>query len=635
MLQLLWLIPALPFAGFLVLSLFGGRMRRPLAAAVGICSAGLSALISLLIAADFILSSAQKPASRVYTQDLWTWISIGAFRPDIRLYLDALALVMVLVVTVVGFFIHLYSAQFMEDSEGYSRFFAYMNLFVGSMLVLVLSGNLLLLYLGWEGVGLCSYLLIGFWYKEPANGRAAMKAFVVTRVGDTALAIGLFLLFVKLGSLDIQSVMDLAALKWQTGGALPTLAAALILGGAVGKSAQLPLQTWLPDAMAGPTPVSALIHAATMVTAGVYLIARTHVLFSMAPAVELAVGIIGAATLLISSTSALVQHDIKRVLAYSTISQIGYMFLALGVGAWSAAIFHLVTHAFFKALLFLGAGAVISGLGGEHDMFKMGGLKKQSPFVFWTFLAGACSLSALPLVTAGFYSKGMILFGAWQSRQAGFWLWAAGLTGAFLTSIYTFRMVFLTFFGELKSPMKKKPGLREAVPLVVLAFLSIVGGFIGLPSFLGIRSWSITGFLSSVLPPSLQAGGQKETELLLETVASIISLAGIYVAYFFWLAAREYSLEIAQSRAGKAIGRFLFSGWGFDWLYGKLFVAPYKWAASANRNDVIDLVYSFIAGVNRFFHFGLSLTQTGKVRLYAAAIALGAAITITIAVVFR
>ncbi len=634
MLQLLWLIPVLPFAGFLILALFGGRMRRPAAAAVGVGSVGLSALISLLVAAGFLLS-AQNPSARVYTQDIWTWINIGAFKPGIFLYLDALSLVMVLVVTVVGFFIHLYSAQFMEESEGYGRFFAYMNLFVGSMLILVLSGNLLLLYLGWEGVGLCSYLLIGFWYKEPENGSAAIKAFVVTRVGDTALAIGLFLIFLNLGSLDIQTLMGTAALKWRIGGELPTLAAALILGGAVGKSAQLPLQTWLPDAMAGPTPVSALIHAATMVTAGVYLIARTHVLFSMAPRVELAVGIIGAATLLISSMSALVQHDIKRVLAYSTISQIGYMFLALGVGAWSAAIFHLVTHAFFKALLFLGAGAVIAGFGGEHDMFKMGGVRKQSPFVFWTFLAGACSLSALPLVTAGFYSKGMILFGAWQSRQAGFWLWAAGLTGAFLTSIYTFRMVFITFFGEARTAMAKKPDIREAVPLVVLAFLAVVGGFIGLPRFLGIRSLSITDFLSAVLPSSAQMEGQKETELLLETVASIISLAGIYVAYFFWLSAPEYSREIAQSRAGKTIRRFLFSGWGFDWLYGKLFVAPYKWVARVNRNDVIDVAYSFIAGVNRFFHYGLSMTQTGRVRFYAAAIALGAAVTITIAVLAR
>ncbi len=283
----------------------------------------------------------------------------------------------------------------MADDDGYSRFFAYMNLFVASMLMLVLADNLLLLYLGWEGVGLCSYLLIGFWYKDRANGRAARKAFVVTRVGDAAMAVGLFLLFTQLGTLNIQEIAHRAAAQWPVGSALAVIAAALLLGGAVGKSAQLPLQTWLPDAMAGPTPVSALIHAATMVTAGVYLIARMHVLFDLAPAVESAIVAIAGATIVLSGFSACVQHDIKRVLAYSTISQIGYMFLALGVGAWSAGIFHLITHAFFKALLFLGAGAVISSLGGEHDIFKMGGLRRRLPVTFWTFLIAAFALAGL------------------------------------------------------------------------------------------------------------------------------------------------------------------------------------------------------------------------------------------------
>src|SRR5689334_4138613 len=336
---------------------------------------------------------------------------------------------MVLVVCWVGFLIHLYSTEFMREEEGYSRFFAYMNLFVGSMLMLVLADNLLLLYLGWEGVGLCSYLLIGFWYKDPANGRAARKAFVVTRVGDAVMAVGLFLLFTNLGTLQIQPLMQQASQQWTVGSSLVVAAAALLLGGAVGKSAQLPLQTWLPDAMAGPTPVSALIHAATMVTAGVYLVARTHVLFSLAPSVQLVVAIIGAATLLLAGFSALVQQDIKRVLAYSTISQIGYMFLALGVGAWSAAIFHLMTHAFFKALLFLGAGVVILAMHEEHDMFKMGGLRRPLPVTFWTFLIGAASLSALPLITAGFYSKDLILWSAWSSPSGSTWLWAGGLVG--------------------------------------------------------------------------------------------------------------------------------------------------------------------------------------------------------------
>src|SRR6185312_7725261 len=341
--------------------------------------------------------------------------------------------------------------------------------------------NLLFLYLGWEGVGLCSYLLIGFWYRDSANGLAARKAFVVTRVGDTAMAIGIFVLFTNLGTLEIQPLMRQAIAHWSVGSALPLAAAALLLGGALGKSAQLPLQTWLPDAMAGPTPVSALIHAATMVTAGVYLIARMHVLYDLAPPIQTAVAVIGALTLLLAGFSALNQTDLKRILAYSTISQIGYMFLALGVGAWSAAIFHFMTHAFFKSLLFLGAGVVILELHEEHDMFKMGGLWRELPVVFWTFLIGSASLAAVPIVTAGFYSKDLILFDAWSSAAGGPWLWLAGLVGALLTSLYTFRMVFLTFFGDLQGRPAGHGGWRMEGPLVVLAVLAIVAGFVELP----------------------------------------------------------------------------------------------------------------------------------------------------------
>src|SRR6266566_2667567 len=320
-----------------------------------------------------------------------------------------------------------------------------MDLFGASMLILLLGSNLRLLYLGWEGVGLCSYLLIGFWYRDPANGLAARKAFVITRVGDTAMAIGLFLLFTDLGTLEIQPLMQRAAQVWPAGAGPAIAAAGLLLGGALGKSAQLPLQTWLPDAMAGPTPVSALIHAATMVTAGVYLIARTHVLYDLAPPVRTAVAVIGALTLLLAGFSALNQKDIKRILAYSTISQIGYMFLALGVGAWSAAIFHFMTHAFFKSLLFLAAGVVVQHLHDEHDIFKMGGLRRRMPLAFWTFLAGAVSLAAVPFIDAGFYSKDLILWEAWSGGPGGHWLFAAGLIGAFLTAIYTFRPVFVAF----------------------------------------------------------------------------------------------------------------------------------------------------------------------------------------------
>ncbi|MGB7434093.1 MAG: NADH-quinone oxidoreductase subunit L, partial [Candidatus Acidiferrum sp.] len=371
----------------MVLAIVGPRMGRKVVAGVGVGSIGLTALVSLLITWSFLSSP---PTGGAYTQVLWTWMSVDGFYPQIGFYLDALSVLMTLVVTFVSFIIHLYSAEFMIDDEGYSRFFCYMNLFVASMVTLLLGNNLLLLYLGWEGVGLCSYLLIGFWYTDPANGRAARKAFIVTRVGDSAMILGLFLLFHQLGTLDIQSVMNRAAEQWPAGSVYATAAALLLLGGAVGKSAQLPLQTWLPDAMAGPTPTSALIHAATMVTAGVYLIARTHVLYALSPAGQLAVTIVGAATLLMAGFSALAQSDIKRVLAYSTVSQIGYMFFACGVGAWSAAIFHFMTHAFFKALLFLAAGAVINALDHEHDIFRMGGLRKELPVTFWTFLIAGC-----------------------------------------------------------------------------------------------------------------------------------------------------------------------------------------------------------------------------------------------------
>ena len=485
MLPLLWLIPTLPLAGFLTLALGGSHLSRRSVAVIGTGSVALSALIAILIAIDFI---AARPPGLAFQQEAWVWIGIAGFSPRIGFYLDALSLVMVLVVTIISFLIHLYSTEFMISDEGYARFFAYMNLFVGSMCILVLADNLLFLYLGWEGVGLCSYLLIGFWYRDPVNGRAARKAFMVTRIGDTAMGIGLFLLFTHLGTLDIQPLMQRMVQQWPEGSGLALIAAGLLLSGAVGKSAQLPLQTWLPDAMAGPTPVSALIHAATMVTAGVYLIARTHVLFTLAPPVQLAVAVIGALTLLLAGFSALAQKDIKRVLAYSTISQIGYMFLALGVGAWSSAIFHLMTHAFFKALLFLSAGVVIMRLHEEHDIFRMGGLRKKLPVAFWTFLIGSASLAALPLFTAGFYSKDLILWQAWSSAGGNAWLWAAGWAGAILTGLYIFRVVFLVFFGEARTampPETRRPGLRITIPLIVLAALSLVGGWIETPPFLG------------------------------------------------------------------------------------------------------------------------------------------------------
>jgi NADH-quinone oxidoreductase subunit L len=631
MLNFTYLIPGLPFAGFIILSLIGRRLSHAAVAFVGVSTVGMSALLSVLIAIGFVSNPTE---NHEFTQILWTWIDVDRFASTVSLLIDPLSLVMILVITVVGFFIHLYSVEFMLDEEGYSRFFAYMNLFIGSMLTLVLADNLLLLYIGWEGVGLCSYLLIGFWYTDPANGKAARKAFIMTRIGDTAMALGLFLLFTNLGTLNIQALMQNALKHWAPGSSTAVLAAALLLGGALGKSAQLPLQVWLPDAMAGPTPVSALIHAATMVTAGVYLIARTHVLFTLAPAVQAAIAIIGATTLLVAGCSALSQRDIKRVLAYSTISQVGYMFLALGVGAWSAAIFHLVTHAFFKALLFLGAGVVILAQHHEHDMFKMGGLRKKLPLTYWAFIIGASSLSALPVVTAGFYSKDLILWQAWSSPMGSKGLWAAGLLGAFITSVYAFRMVFITFFGEAKMEISSRPGVLMAIPLIMLAILSIVGGFVELPKTLGNLPL-FSNFMQNVFPGESVKHTGAASELLLQIIASTTSIAGVFIAYVLFISRPQYAEALSKNPAGSELGRFWLSGWGFDRLYDILFVRPFIWLVQINRDDFIDLIYTGIAAINRILHAVLSATQTGNIRWYAMGIAAGAVVFLGIAVFFH
>jgi NADH-quinone oxidoreductase subunit L len=628
MLGLLWLIPISPFAGFLVLALVGSRLSRSGMAVIGAGSVGLSAAVTVLVSISFLTAP---PPGQAYSQTLWTWMTVSGLTAQVAFYLDALSMIMVLVITFVGFLIHLYSTEYMIDDEGYRRFFAYMNLFVGSMLTLVLADNLLLLYLGWEGVGLCSYLLIGFWYTDRENGRAARKAFVVTRVGDAALAVGLLLLFTQLGTLQVQELMARATQTWAVGSALAVAASFLLLGGAVGKSAQLPLQTWLPDAMAGPSPVSALIHAATMVTAGVYLIARTHELFALAPAVMTTVAVVGAATLLLAGFSGLTQWDIKRVLAYSTISQIGYMFLALGVGAWSAAIFQFMTHAFFKALLFLGAGAVILAMNHDHDMFKMGGLRHQLPFTFWTFLIGACSLAAFPLVTAGFYSKDLILFDAYASEQGGTWLWLAGLVGALLTSLYAFRMVFLTFFGPAKTQAARKPGPAMKFPMLVLALLSLISGLIELPSTLGNLPL-FSDFLHTALPSVALIPARVGQEGLSQTISAMVSLVGIFLAYLFILRVPNVTVGLTRSPAGSMLHRFWFAGWGFDWLYGRLLVWPYSWFARVNKDDIVDFAFDKIAELAQVFHHALSLTESGRVRGYAVGIVIGAVVTIALAV---
>ena len=626
MLELLFLVPVIPFASFIWLIIVGPRTSRNAVAAVGVGSIAVCTVISLVITGAYLASP---PAGGAFTQVLWTWISVDGFTPQIAFYLDALSLIMMLVVSFVSFVIHLYSAEFMLESEGYSRFFAYMNLFVASMITLLLANNLLLLYLGWEGVGLCSYLLIGFWYQDSANGAAAQKAFIVTRVGDTAFAIGLFLLFTHLGTLDIQALMQRAMQQWPVGSTLAIVASALLLGGAVGKSAQLPLQTWLPDAMAGPTPTSALIHAATMVTAGVYLIARTHVLFSLAPPTQFAVAVVGAATLLLAGCSALVQHDIKRILAYSTISQIGYMFLALGVGAWAAAIFHFMTHAFFKALLFLVAGVVIQALNDEHDIFRMGGLRKDLPYAFWGFVIGGSALAGLPLITAGFYSKDLILWQTWNSDHGSVALWIAGLVGVLLTSLYIYRLIFVVFYGEKQMEVSHRPRWRIKIPIIVLSVLSLVGGFVNIPQMFG-NVPALANLLHSALPEVVERHADGITEGLSEGIAAIAFALGLALAYLFFLRKQGLAESMATSAAGRVIHRFWFADWGMDWLYDHLFVRPVIWFAHVDRNDFIEAFYTGVALLTEFSWRALRATENGRVRWYAAGITAGTVVFIAI-----
>lgn len=538
-------------------------------------------------------------------------MAAGDFSTNFTLYLDGLSVTMLGVVTGVGFLIHLFASWYMRGETGYSRFFAYTNLFIASMLFLVLGDNLLFLYFGWEGVGLCSYLLIGFYYSNRNNGNAALKAFIVTRVGDVFMAFGLFILFQQFGTLNIQELLVLAPQKFPEGNLWLTLATLALLGGAVGKSAQLPLQTWLADAMAGPTPVSALIHAATMVTAGVYLIARCHGLFTLAPDILELVGIVGAVTLVLAGFAALVQTDIKRILAYSTMSQIGYMFLALGVGAWDAAIFHLMTHAFFKALLFLASGAVIIACHHEQNIFKMGGLWKKLPLAYASFVVGGAALAALPFLTAGFYSKDEILWEAFASGHRE--LLIAGLVGAFLTSIYTFRLIFVAFHGEPKTEAHAGHGISHWLPLSVLIVLS---------TFVGAL---ITPPLAGVLPESVgHAGGEAKHSL--ELASGAIAIAGILLAGLLFLGQRRFISALAKSAPGRFFGTWWYHAWGFDWLYDKLFVKPYLLLCQLLGRDPIDRTLGVVPFSVRGGHNLLSLTENGRLRWYAASLVGGAAI---------
>jgi NADH-quinone oxidoreductase subunit L len=607
MFELVWLIPFIPLCSSVLLILTAGNLPRLLIGSLGVGSVGIAALLTLITGIYFMAEPVP------FELTLWSWMQVGNFAPSVAFYFDGLTLVMMSVITGVGFLIHLFSTEFMDQDHSYARYFAYLNMFVAAMLILVMADNLLLLYLGWEGVGVCSYLLVGFWYKNSANGQAARKAFIVTRIGDTAMALGLFLLFTELGTLDIQAMTTVAKETWQVGDNMPLIACLLLLGGAVGKSAQLPLHTWLPDAMAGPTPVSALIHAATMVTAGVYLIARTNGLFLLAPTAMMAVAIIGIATSLMAAFTALMQSDIKRILAYSTISQIGYMFLALGVGAWTAGIFHLMTHAFFKALLFLGSGAIIHCLHHEHNIFKMGGLRSRMPVTFWSFMIGSAALAALPM-TSGFFSKDQILLQAYLLPGMGPYFWIAGLVGALLTAMYSFRLVFIVFFGKLNIEPDRDTGWRMAIPLTVLCGLSLIGGYFVIP-------------VQAVFPPL----SDEHPALWVEYISILVPVIGLLLAYLIFHSRQLRVDGIVDSKIGQLLHRFWFSGWGIDWLYDQLFVRPYYGLSTMLKSEPVDAMYSLIVAINQTFNQLLSEAQSGRMRWYIVSMVFGLLVLISLA----
>jgi NADH-quinone oxidoreductase subunit L len=623
--DMLALIPALPLAGFLILSMMGRRLPKTAIAFIGAGSVTIAAVITVILGIQFLQAP---PSGEAYTQTLWQWIQVANFSCSISLRVDALSLVFLFIITFVGALIHIYSTSFMRGDRDYARFFASMNLFVCAMLLLVMADNLVLMYLGWEGVGLCSYLLIGFWYETPANCQAANKAFYVTRIGDTAMAIGLFMLFQELGTLNIPEILQQSPTHFIAGSSTITIIALLLLLGGMGKSAQLPFQTWLPDAMAGPSPVSALIHAATMVTAGVYLIARMHVVFQLSPLAMTVTAIIGAVTLLVAGCSAMVQTDIKRILAYSTISQIGYMFLALGVGAWSAGIFHFFTHAFFKALLFLAAGAVIECLHHEHDIFKMGGLKNKLPVVFYTFLAGAAALAALPLISAGFYSKDQILWYAWSAGNGNKLLWFTALAGAFFTALYCTRLMLVVFWGKEKTQVSHRPGRLITVPLIILGILSITAGFIEWPHNL-LHVTLFSDFVEKFLPVTLL----KENippELVLQVIAVIVTFAGMYAGYAWYYRYPAVIEKWKQSTTVMWLRNFFFSGWAFDQLYDKIIVKPFVSITRLNKEDIFDQLNKSIAAGSQKLNQWLSVSQNGSLRWYIAGVLFGIIFILTL-----
>jgi NADH-quinone oxidoreductase subunit L len=639
-LDYLWIIPALPLLGAAINGLFGAKWPNKIVNSVAIGATGLSFLAALEAVREFF-GNGQVLVHNHY----FDWITAGNFTAGFDLQMDQLTVVMVLVVTGVGWLIHIYSTGYMAHEGGYYRFFAYLNLFMFFMLILVLSANYVLLFVGWEGVGLASYLLIGFYFLKKSASDAGKKAFIVNRIGDFGFMLGMFLLFKTFHSLDFVTLFDnVSKANWPAEGwgqiGTFTVACLLIFMGACGKSAQLPLYVWLPDAMEGPTPVSALIHAATMVTAGVYVVARSHILFNHSETALVVVGTVGCATAIFAATIGLVQTDIKKVLAYSTVSQLGYMFLACGVGAFSAGIFHLMTHAFFKALLFLAAGSVIHAMGGEQDMLKMGGLSKKIKYTYWTMLIATLAIAGAPFF-AGFFSKDAILFAAYVKEGGMHPLYFVGLLTALLTSFYMFRLIFLTFHGKQRYD-DHKVHVHESPwsmlgPLVILAVLSIFGGWFALPAFFD-KPDIFAEFLRPVFGGAAEATGEgaaHPSELFFAIVAVITATVGFATA--FWLYLRQPGKPAAIAKSLGGLYTTVLNKYYVDEIYAALVVKPLVWVSTVvlwKTADVagIDGAVNGIASGTTAIGDLTRHTQSGNTRSYAVWVVVGA--VIILAVVF-
>jgi len=621
MMDYVWLIPLFPLIGFLINGLVGKSLPKTVVGTIGSAAVGLSFLVTVAIFLEFLKLPVD---ARSVEKVVYTWIASGPFTVSVAFLIDPLSLIMLLVVTGVSTLIHIYSIGYMHDDEGFYRYFAYLNLFVFAMLLLVSANNFLLMFVGWEGVGLCSYLLIPFWYEKKSASDAGKKAFVVNRIGDFGFLLGIFLIFWTFGSVNFTEVFPLAA-KYPMGSGVLTAITLLLFLGATGKSAQLPLYTWLPDAMEGPTPVSALIHAATMVTAGVFMVARCSTLFVLAPISMTAVAAVGALTAIFAATIGMTQFDIKRVLAYSTVSQLGYMFLACGVGAFTSGIFHLMTHAFFKALLFLGSGSVIHGLHGEQDMRKMGNLKKYMPITYWTFLLATLAIAGI-FPFAGFFSKDEILFHSLVSGHYVFW--GIATAAALITAFYMFRAVFMTFCGESRvdphvHPHESPPLMT--VPLMTLAGLSVVGGLVGIPIIQGANRFK--DFLApSITPMVHEVHAPVWFEITMMMFAMAVAGAGIYMAYKMYLKRPELPEKVIEKIP--VIYDLVYNKYYVDEIYDATVVEPIKNGSDflwhGVDENIIDGAVNGSATTVGWLSSHLRKLETGFVQSYALAILIGA-----------